>query len=332
MILDWIGIGSGTLTSAILYYVYRNKTRDIQRIQDAPVFSIDKDLSTIVDEAPDKTIPYAVVEGAATPVNDVISSEKVSGITGLIQNLILKEHKVEWSKSTRMWIDTSKTIKNNSKSVPFRLSANNSHVTADEAIVATGLTLDVVHDSFEPIRSSLGDSLVNWATGEKIKGYQEVEEMLPVGSLLTGIGEIKMIGGQVHLVPPCTGWTYYLWRGSKGELLRHLRSNTKVLRTVLIVFGSATVIWCAYVISKWFMKYRRELNYQNYMARAREAAGNGEGTEVDVCAVCLTNPRDCVILNCGHVCACQGCTEVLNPPQCPICRQRIARVVPLYHA
>ncbi|XP_033099542.1 mitochondrial ubiquitin ligase activator of NFKB 1-like [Anneissia japonica] len=332
MIFDWIALGSGAFTSAVLYYVYRKKTTDIQRIHDAPMLTIDKDLSMLVEEAPDKTIPYAVIEGAATPVKGVIHSQNIAGITGLIQSLILKEHKTEWSKSTRMWIDSASTIKHNTKSVPFRLSAKESHVTVDEALVATGLTLDVIHDKFEPIRSSLGDNLVNWATGEKIKGYQELEEMLPVDSFITGIGEIKMIGGQVHLVPPCSGWTYYLWRGSKAELLRDLRSNTRVWRIVLMFFGSATLLWCLYLLSKWYKKYQEEQNYREYLARVRQAAGNGEETEVDVCAVCLENPRDCVILNCGHVCACQRCTDVLNPPQCPICRERISRVVPLFHA
>jgi len=40
----------------------------------------------------------------------------------------------------------------------------------------------------------------------------------------------------------------------------------------------------------------------------------------NICVICMTNPRECAYVNCGHVCACIECSERMES-QCPICRQ-----------
>lgn len=40
----------------------------------------------------------------------------------------------------------------------------------------------------------------------------------------------------------------------------------------------------------------------------------------NICIICMTNSRECVYVNCGHVCACVECCERMET-QCPICRQ-----------
>lgn len=39
----------------------------------------------------------------------------------------------------------------------------------------------------------------------------------------------------------------------------------------------------------------------------------------NICVICMTNPRECAYVNCGHVCACIECCETMGT-QCPICR------------
>ena len=51
------------------------------------------------------------------------------------------------------------------------------------------------------------------------------------------------------------------------------------------------------------------------------------------CIICLTHPRECVLLDCGHVCVCVDCFENLpTPRQCPVCRSPVVRTVALYFA
>ena len=45
----------------------------------------------------------------------------------------------------------------------------------------------------------------------------------------------------------------------------------------------------------------------------------------ELCNICMVNPIDCLILECGHMCTCLICAEALL--KCPICRQQISRIV-----
>jgi hypothetical protein len=48
----------------------------------------------------------------------------------------------------------------------------------------------------------------------------------------------------------------------------------------------------------------------------------------DLCVVCLDAPRNTVFLECGHVACCKKCSKKLV--DCPICRQRITRVIEIF--
>eukprot|EP01114_Cavostelium_apophysatum_P002740 TRINITY_DN12425_c0_g1_i1.p1 TRINITY_DN12425_c0_g1~~TRINITY_DN12425_c0_g1_i1.p1 ORF type:complete len:304 (+),score=38.97 TRINITY_DN12425_c0_g1_i1:103-1014(+) len=54
-----------------------------------------------------------------------------------------------------------------------------------------------------------------------------------------------------------------------------------------------------------------------------------EVPEKDLCTVCMERRIDCVLLECGHLAVCFICSKHLS--ECPICRQKIVRVVHTYH-
>jgi len=54
---------------------------------------------------------------------------------------------------------------------------------------------------------------------------------------------------------------------------------------------------------------------------------DGEGGE---CVICLSKPREVVILHCRHVCLCKSCATITSSTwsfQCPVCRGRVAAMV-----
>ena len=56
------------------------------------------------------------------------------------------------------------------------------------------------------------------------------------------------------------------------------------------------------------------------------------GLENEFCWICCHGPRDAVLLECGHGGICMDCAERCKqrrPPVCPMCRQRISRIVKL---
>uniref|UniRef100_A0A669BNP3 RING-type domain-containing protein n=1 Tax=Oreochromis niloticus TaxID=8128 RepID=A0A669BNP3_ORENI len=77
---------------------------------------------------------------------------------------------------------------------------------------------------------------------------------------------------------------------------------------------------------------RKEFN--RLLAEAARQQNNVPGQDnlqgVAMCVICLNQPCICVLLDCGHVCCCHTCYQALPQQYCPICRQRIVRVLPLY--
>ena len=60
------------------------------------------------------------------------------------------------------------------------------------------------------------------------------------------------------------------------------------------------------------------------LSSGKDKADNDEG----LCNICMDSPIDCVILECGHMCACSTCGKKLK--ECPICRRKVGRVVRTY--
>ena len=50
-----------------------------------------------------------------------------------------------------------------------------------------------------------------------------------------------------------------------------------------------------------------------------------EVRDSDQCNICMSNPIDCLILECGHMATCLTCAKSLS--KCPICRKEIMRLV-----
>lgn len=46
--------------------------------------------------------------------------------------------------------------------------------------------------------------------------------------------------------------------------------------------------------------------------------------ENQVCVVCRQNPREMIMLPCGHVCLCEDCAEEITET-CPVCRRKIEK-------
>uniref|UniRef100_A0A669ERL5 RING-type domain-containing protein n=1 Tax=Oreochromis niloticus TaxID=8128 RepID=A0A669ERL5_ORENI len=74
--------------------------------------------------------------------------------------------------------------------------------------------------------------------------------------------------------------------------------------------------------------------FNRLLAEAARQQNNVPGQDnlqgVAMCVICLNQPCICVLLDCGHVCCCHTCYQALPQQYCPICRQRIVRVLPLY--
>jgi len=82
-------------------------------------------------------------------------------------------------------------------------------------------------------------------------------------------------------------------------------------------------------IAEELQKLRNLLNAtENLVFSSSEDKENLADNDEGLCNICMDNPIDCVILECGHMCACSKCAKSLK--ECPICRRKVVRVVRTY--
>ena len=230
--------------------------------------------------------------------------------------------------------DVERTISSTSTTVPFGLLSNGTLVRVLEPLSAENLQLKVIFDKFEPVSNSVTESLVQWASGDKTKGFQTVEEILPVGTTLTGVGEITLTDDGIKIAPPRSGLAYHLSQLTIDAIIRQAQSKKKMWKIISLIFACGSGI--LFLVSLYFyFKRRRERQLEEeFIRRLREQGleeGEGEVIEGhDACVICMDRPRNVVILDCGHICACFTCAQQLN--NCPVCRSGIARLVPTFNS
>ncbi|XP_060079134.1 mitochondrial ubiquitin ligase activator of NFKB 1-like [Ylistrum balloti] len=367
--LDWsliTGIATDFAFGYCMYKMYTFGNRYVADIQGAKPVQLDEGLKKQLEKCTEKTIPYVWVEGLVAPVGNPMISRH-SDKEGVVQTTSLIEH-----KSKRIignsWADTKHTIRDTSEFIPFLIHANDQpdhKIYIAEPRMAEYLTenLMMTYDKFEKKEnSSIFKHGMDIISGEVSKGFHEMERMLLVGTQLLGIGELTLEAGKVKLRPPSDGKRYIVTAMSKEELINKFKSRSKMAKFFFktsIVIGACLLTFMLY---RWFKKVQdryqqrqqlqiireenRRVRREAAEQRARNAQRNQEGGQADrdgqngeerdeyrdMCVVCLTNPREVVLINCGHICLCLDCADMLPTPlQCPVCRARVERFVPYYN-
>ncbi|XP_028831109.1 mitochondrial ubiquitin ligase activator of nfkb 1-A [Denticeps clupeoides] len=339
--LEAVCLGSSLGLAGLFYYIYRNKRKTVDKLNEAPQLAVDGELVNLLNQTPGKCLQYVVIEGAVQPVGEPLRSQFQEGTVGVIEKLVLQEHKLVWNSFARTWTDSERVLHQRVNAVPFNI------VGSDQAVVrvlcpleATGLKMEIIHEKFHQANFGFTDIIGQYLSGEKPKGQLETEEMLKVGATLTGVGELILDTDRiVKLRPPSNGAEYFL-STSDFEALRLEQEGEvmvwRVLASVCALVGVAAVLWVARryyrtLQEKWEMdRLRRE--FRRISEEVDDGRSAGEEPLENSCVICLSNPRSCVLLDCGHVCCCFSCYQALPQPTCPICRQNIRRVVPLYQA
>lgn len=204
------------------------------------------------------------------------------------------------------------------------------------------LGLETVYEKFHPSVQSFTDVIGHYISGERPKGIQETEEMLKVGASLTGVGELVLDSNSVRLQPPKQGMQYYLTSQDFDSLVHRQESSVRIWKILMLVFGFATCATLFFILRKQYLQWQERLRLRQMEKEFQEqeaqllsrAQPEARGASLkSACVVCLSTFRSCVFLECGHVCSCTECYRALpEPKRCPICRQEISRVVPLYNS
>ncbi|XP_069803297.1 mitochondrial ubiquitin ligase activator of NFKB 1 [Dendropsophus ebraccatus] len=333
-------LASSSAVTAIFYSVYRHKFRTVESLKGAKKISLDDDLQNVLMELPGKCVPYAVIEGVVRSVKDSLNSQFIDSCRGVIHRLSLKEHKMVWNRTTHLWNDQEKVIHQRTNSVPFDLAQDDCDdsgptIRVIKPLDAAELELETVYEKFHPAVQSFTNVLGHFITGERPKGVQETEEMLKIGATVTGVGELVLDNKLLKLQPPKAGMLYYLSSLDYPSLVQRQESQARLWKILTVICGLATCVTLFFILRRHY-RHRKEKQRLRQLQKEFEQASArlGEDEEVqNACSICLTNQKSCVFLECGHVCSCYHCYQALPEPKtCPICRNGISRVVPLYNS
>ncbi|GCB69534.1 hypothetical protein scyTo_0001070 [Scyliorhinus torazame] len=283
--------------------------------------------------------------GAVNPIKETLNSQFVDGCKGVIQRLVLKEHKMVWNRTTHIWNDCEKIIHQRTNTVPFDLVPPDCNpgvsVRVIKPLESSELNLETVFEKFHPAAQTFTDIIGHYISGERPKGIKETEEMLRDKDIITGVGELVLDSNFIKLQPPKQGLQYYLSRLDFDSLVRKQESKAKLWKILTLVFGIITCATLLFILRRQYKCYKTEQD-QSRLQREMSAVKKQRLQELDLtedevpqnaCAICLTRDRSCVFLECGQVCSCMACYEALPvPKKCPICRNAISRIVPLYNS
>jgi len=283
-----------------------------------------------INELSEENKKYAIIRGKVKAVGSPIKSFNATDVFGVIQRLSIKEHAVT-RDSGGFWSDRKNLIFESYNTVPFILQLDRTPVEVLDPLSAEILDLDTIHDTFECRPFSLMDYLISFFKGVQQKGLETTEEMLKEGSRVTGIGEIGYgEQGQLVIMPPSSGDPYFLTFMSVPSLIKRLEAHRSTFKWLALLFGSLGVVLMAYVSNQLWKARKERMNDElrkKQLEKSRKqrrvnARDIEELPENAKCVVCRHNPKEIIILPCGHVALCEDCSENINT-SCPICRSNI---------
>ncbi|XP_023014313.2 mitochondrial E3 ubiquitin protein ligase 1 [Leptinotarsa decemlineata] len=322
-----LGIDSLILVACIKQY-YKNKNA-MAMIQGAPYLEIGKELKDIVGTHPDGKLSYVSVRGIVKPLGNPIISNSNPNVTGVVQLLRIKEHVIQRS-TTGFWADSERVIQEVHNVMPFALEVKGIQIEICEPLAADVLDMDVISDNFHPTVPSVVDHIWSFFAGIRQRGVQSTEKMLRNGVTITGIGELVLGKDRtLKLQPPSNGAPFYLTNMQVTSLIKKLEGSKKNYRLLCIIFGAIGVVVGGLILRKyWKIKAEkkeaadRKLLLEESRRERRRRLRDEDLSENQICVVCKTNPKEIILLPCGHVCLCEDCSVDISD-QCPVCRANI---------
>ncbi|XP_068156928.1 mitochondrial E3 ubiquitin protein ligase 1-like [Drosophila tropicalis] len=327
ILYESIGLGVDLVILGLCLRQYVNYKHSGNMLKSAVQLPIDGDLSRTLEKQQDKKIPYAVIRGTVTPIGQPIRSSLVPGVSGVLQIVKLTEHRFTRGFAG-FWTDNLKVLHESSNLVPFDLRNQAHGVEIVDALRAEVLDVDVIYDNYEPATLTLWDHLFGFISGIRQRGLQTSEAVLREGSVLTAIGELELDGKVLRMQPSQDG-SLILTTATKATLIQRVEEGKSALIFRMVFYGSISIVLLGLIARKLYLKrkqQRAEADVRNRLEekrRERRALMRPQNLSEDQrCVVCSANPKEIIILPCGHVCLCEDCSQHISN-SCPVCRGKI---------
>ncbi|XP_024129740.1 mitochondrial ubiquitin ligase activator of nfkb 1-A [Oryzias melastigma] len=250
-----VGIGSSFAFSGVFYHLYQNKKQEVDELKKIPCFRPDQHLVKVLKASRHNRLHYAAVEGVVEADTEPLASRFVPRCFGVIQKITMQEHWKYWNSVSNSWGSKTTNKKETNNFVPFSLVSPGSYipdvfVKVQNPLEVSGFFLETVYQKMKRAEEGLVEMVLEGLSGEKPVGLEEVEELLRVGSTVTGFGEVVLEGDQViRLQPPKDGRKYFLTpTDHRGFISQHegVASLWKTLSAVTGITGTAILAGLVY--------------------------------------------------------------------------------------
>ncbi|XP_029561823.1 mitochondrial ubiquitin ligase activator of nfkb 1-A [Salmo trutta] len=240
-----IGVGSSFAFSGLFYHLYKEKKDEMVKLKEIPKFIPDQHLVRILKASPHRKLQYVAVEGLVQADGETLASQFVPRCFGVIQKIAVEEHWKVWNNITRTWNSRMTNRKETNNAVPFSLVEPGAYISditvkVHSPLEASGWFLERVHCSVKHAQEGLVDVLLEGLSGERPMAQKETEELLRVGTTMTGFGEVVLEGGTgttMRLQAPQDGRRYILVPTDyKGFIERH-EGTANLWKRLTALFG-----------------------------------------------------------------------------------------------
>lgn len=349
--ISWSGIASCAV-GGFFYIIAWAKGREARQLEKALVIERLADLKKLGD-----LFPLLVAVTGRVWTDQPLECE-LSTVPAVIAQIAEEQHSLKHTHNGE-WVKDVQTVRSSTRECPWGVedSRGRTRLPVVEGRNASGdLGLVISGDVFQEDERPLAHRAVDHLLGWKVLGARRVERVLPVGSVVTAVGEVARLqggpgeawggalrsGGQVVVLrAPKLGAPFVVSKNSLPQLVDGLDNASKACRYIAVGFGALGAALVVARATRGTLAYiRRRRLRRRVMDAASARAPDAEGAEpsdgggpsaaggssgkadrvADLCVVCLESACTSVFTQCGHMCACTPCAEKLQ--RCPICRAK----------
>ncbi|KAM4551052.1 mitochondrial ubiquitin ligase activator of nfkb 1-A isoform 1-T2 [Odontesthes bonariensis] len=255
-----IGIGSSFAFSGLFYHLYQEKKKELQKLKEIPIFKPDQHLVKVLNASTHKRLQYVGVEGHVQAEGEPLTSPFVPRCSGVIQKIVVEEYWKSWNSVTGTWNSQTVNRKETNNSVPFNLVSPGSYISdvfvkVQNPLDASGCYLERVHLKVKRPEEGLVDIMVQGLSGQKPVAMKESEELLRVGTTMTGFGEVVLERGQViRLQAPQDGRKYVLVPTDHSSFMDTHEASASMWKALTAVTGITGTSLLANVLYNFFRK------------------------------------------------------------------------------
>jgi E3 ubiquitin-protein ligase MUL1 len=270
----------------------------------------------------------------------------------------LREDKKSERLATSVWVADSSPLRKVVREAEWALGGEGGEVPVVDGRRATGDYLQTSGDVFLPAQEGVVEQVLGQLAGHKTLGVRRSERFLPVGTVLTAVGEAYLsvdhpgafkgaprVGGRMLVLGAPQKGPFLLSRQRLPDMIASAQAGSRLCGVLAAWFGGIGAGMLAVSASHRVWVWHRERTTRRRVRdvveqRARAAAaarrsdggrssaagGAAGGREGDkearsLCVVCLERPCELIFPACGHLCVCAACgARDAALARCPICR------------